>query len=57
MYDFITDLFNLDKKSIKSINITTSHDLTEIHMTLYHEITPCPLCHGVTHSHGSLPLR
>lgn len=52
MYDFITDLFNLDKKSIKSIDVATSHDLTEIHITLYHENIPCPFCHGVTHSHG-----
>ncbi|MFR6361359.1 flagellar hook-length control protein FliK [Amedibacterium intestinale] len=34
MYDFITDLFNIDKKMIKKIEVISSNGLTKIHISL-----------------------
>ena len=52
MYDFITDLFNIDKKLIKNIEVHSSKDLTELHISLKPEKLRCPYCHGITHLHG-----
>lgn len=52
MYDFITDLFNIDKKMIKKIEVISSKDLTEFHISLVSEKLRCPYCHGITHLHG-----
>ena len=52
MYDFITDLFNIDKKMIKKIEVISSKDLTEFHISLVPEKLRCPYCHGITHLHG-----
>lgn len=52
MYDFITDLFNIDKEMIRNIEVYSSKDLTELHISLKPEKLRCPYCHGVTHLHG-----
>lgn len=52
MYDFITDLFNLDRNSIKSIETVSLPDVTQFHITLIPQPLSCPYCHGVSHSHG-----
>ena len=49
---FITDLFNIDKKMIKKIEVISSKDLTEFHISLVSEKLRCPYCHGITHLHG-----
>ena len=57
MYDFITDLFNIDKKMIKKIEVISSKDLTEFHISLVSEKLRCPYCHGITHLHGFSNLK
>lgn len=52
MYDFITDLFNLDKKMIKNISVSSSPTLTQLHISLIPQRIPCPFCHGITHLNG-----
>ena len=52
MYDFITDLFNLDKKRIKNINVVSNPDVTQLHISLIPEHLVCPYCHGVSHLNG-----
>ena len=36
MYDFITDLFNLDKNMIKVVHIVSLPDVTQLHLSLIH---------------------
>lgn len=52
MYDFITDLFNLDKNMIKVVHIVSLPDVTQLHISLVPKRLPCPYCHGVTHLNG-----
>ena len=52
MYDFITDLFNIDKEIIKNIEVYSSKDLTELLISLKPEKLRCPYCHGITHLHS-----
>lgn len=52
MDNFIINLFNLDKKSIKNIDVISSNSLTEFHITLLPSHPHCPYCGGLTHSNG-----
>ena len=53
MNDFITDLFNIDRKKIKKMNVVTSKDKTEFHIVLNHDGDLfCPFCYGVVHANG-----
>lgn len=52
MYDFITDLFNLDKNMIKVVHIVSLPDVTQLLISLVPKRLPCPYCHGVTHLNG-----
>lgn len=52
MYDFIIDLFNLDKNLIKNIEVVSSPDITQFHVSLLPKPLSCPYCHGVSHLNG-----
>ncbi len=52
MYDFITNLFNLDKNMIKFVNIVSFPVVTQLHISLIPKRFPCPYCHGVDHLNG-----
>lgn len=52
MFDFIADLFNLDKNFIKNMKIVSLPDVTQLHISLIPERLNCPYCHGITHLNG-----
>lgn len=52
MYDFITDLFNIDKNLIQFSDIKSSPDLTQLFIALKPTNPPCPYCSGIFHSNG-----
>ena len=48
MYDFITDLFNIDKNLIQFSDIKSSPDLTQLFIALKPSNPPCPYCSGIS---------
>ena len=44
MNDFITDLFNIDRKKIKKMNVVTSKDKTEFHIVLNLSLIHISIC-------------
>ncbi|WP_270373021.1 ISL3 family transposase [Longicatena caecimuris] len=52
MYDFITDLLNIDRNLIKSLDVVKLNDEIQYHITLFQKPVFCPFCGGTTHSNG-----
>ena len=52
MYNFITDLLNIDEKTIKNITVSKNDELTEFHIILNPENLSCPYCGGSAHAFG-----
>ena len=52
MFDFITNILNIDKSRIKSFHVATVNGITNIFITLNPDYPECPYCHGSSRIHG-----
>lgn len=52
MFDFITNILNIDKSRIKSFHVATVNGITNILITLNPDYPECPYCHGSSRIHG-----
>lgn len=52
MFDFITNILNIDKSRIKSFHVATVNGITNILITLNPDYPECPYCHSSSRIHG-----
>lgn len=52
MFDFITNILNIDKSRIKSFHVATVNGVTNIFITLNPDYPECLYCHGSSRIHG-----